>query len=216
MTILQKMTNKVEHDFPMSRDELFRVSYIPYVLSNIVVDWADTICNQTAALGLSETKKLSRQLREAIKGYEQSRQKHCLAQYREKEDNHALDFQEVYFGTYFAELNSDLLNHIRYCYPTMKPDKQYLIVSCFICKIIMSALEDYVRWCNKLVKQYFPHRNKTMMPMYMLEISKLVPQFITEYRSILSNQDLEPMVQKLVSLFHAIEFNDIPDADKLV
>jgi hypothetical protein len=206
----------VNHDCPsskpeqlgMSRNQLFRVAYIPFVMANVVVDWADTICNQAAAAQLKETKKLSREIRSCIREYEQSRQIHCLAQYREKEDNHAIELQEAWFGKYFSELNTELQNHIRYCYPSLSTDMRYLFVSCYTCMIILQALEDYIEWCDNLIKEYYPARQKTMMPQPVKNLRKYVPSFISKYSSILSKQDLQPMVDALVELLHSIEFID--------
>lgn len=76
----------------LTREELVRVAYIPYVIGTLLWDYVDTIRDLACVLKLG-AKHLTNRLREIHTLYEQHRSFSIDSESRKKETAHALQFE---------------------------------------------------------------------------------------------------------------------------
>jgi hypothetical protein len=187
-------------------DTLFRISYVPSVIVNVVWDYADTICNQAAAMRISETKQLTRTIRQMQREYEKSRQYGTQRRFREQEDTHTIELQDEWFKDYFKELYRDLSEHISYCFPKLNADNVEFVVSVYMCIVVLKALSKYVKWADAEIERVVGKTKRSIMPQNMVILNSLVIEYAGNCKAAISDADLQPMADRLYQNIRSIEF----------
>lgn len=198
-------------------DTLFRISYVPSVIVNVVWDYADTICNQAAAMRISETKQLTRTIRQMQREYEKSRQYGTQRRFREQEDTHTIELQDEWFKDYFKELYRDLSEHIHYCFPKLNADNVEFVVSVYMCIVVLKALSKYVKWADTEIERVVGKTKRSIMPQNMVILNSLVIEYAGNCKAAISDADLQPMADKLYQNIRSIEFTltNVDNMDEL-
>jgi hypothetical protein len=195
---------RVQQD--LDDDTLFRTAYIPFVLANVVWDYADTICNQAAAMRISETKPLSRQVRELNRDYEHFRAYGISSEFRAQENDHSIEMQDDWFKDYFEGFNRDIREHISYCFPRLSADSVIYVTSIYCCIIVSKAMFKYTAWADDILNKHYGRLGRSILPSHMKQLSALIPAFLGDCANAIADEDMQGYVDALVEQVQTLRF----------
>lgn len=172
------MSNVTQQSISEALDEptLFRVAYIPYVLAEVVWDFADTVLNICATLKIQETKKLSRAVRELRTEYNRYRSKYIDAAHQALEVEH----REVFIDANTPTLNEfcrQMREHITAKYGKVDADYMYMLLGTYEALAVLRALQLYVADCDRTINEAVGYSNRSIMPTHVFRLRTLLEEF---------------------------------------
>lgn len=126
-----------------SREELFRLAYVPFVIAELVWDYADSVILMSDRIGNRATRRLSRTIRRAREEYERLRHQYIDIKHREREIENGYKFEEA-TQNIMAQLTLNIRLDVEREYPDLDSDSRYLLVSVYQCHITSRALLMYL------------------------------------------------------------------------
>lgn len=142
-----------------------------YSLGSLVWDYADTVLNYAAMLRISETKKLSRSVRELKADYDRFRHGLISNSYMQKEADIGLTLEEL-CGEHFRKLHFGLKNEIgRYHLDT---NYVYLVESVQQCLTLIDTMKLYAYDCDRQIGDIGSH---SILPDHFISLSGLIAEF---------------------------------------
>lgn len=161
----------------LDHDTLFRFAYVPFVIAELVWDYADTIIDLSITMRLKETKKLSRAIRELRRDYDRLRSTYIDQQHRDSETQNMYMFEDGVsdiFKTLLVNLRCDLM----YEYPQLSPDSLNYLLAVYQCDILLKSLLRYVRWQTEKIEKIVGHKIGRILPIEIYRLDKLVLEFV--------------------------------------
>ena len=163
-------------DKALTRDELFRFAYVPFVIAELVWDYADTVLDM--AHRIPEVKKLSRAIRNARAEYDALRRQYINAESREREIENMYVFEDgVKRITKQMLVNIDI--DIKSEYPELIPESRDLLVAVYQCHVLSRALVTYTDNESRKLERKLKHQRvgRILPPPYYV-MDKLIPEFV--------------------------------------
>lgn len=201
----------------LTSDELYRVAYLPFVMAEVVWDYADTLCNIGATLRrvmpdeqCRALKKLSRATRELRREYERSRAPFIDAKHREVEANHMIEFQERH-ARIFKLLGLSIDSAVRSIYGTICPEYQPLLKATFIAITTYKALCKYAQWADTLIESKCGRANHSILPDEIRRLGILLPQFAGDCPIDMDTAEMNLWRDTLYNEIRKIELGGLPD-----
>lgn len=157
------------------RSVMFNMSIKLYMIGSLVWDYADTVLDLVRQAKISETKKISRELRELRDGY--------LA-FRAQCGSDTLE-EEAHLGLMFEELNQkrmnklykDLCVEIKY---TTQLDETWrtICASALTALTVLDAMKMYARHCEKRIDSYGAQRIHSVLQDEFVRLGVLLGKFL--------------------------------------
>lgn len=141
-TLLRNEISLDEIKTKIDKETLFLFAFVPFVIAEIAWDYADTCVDLASILRISETKRLSRRVRELRQEYERHRSGLDYT-HRKIEADNMLAFQEDY-KVYFSELYKEIAKQVEQRRPGLPLDSKLLVAGSYTCSVILRALFRYV------------------------------------------------------------------------
>lgn len=160
-----------------SREELFRFAYVPFVIAELVWDYADTVIIMARFLGDPATKKLSRAIRNARQEYDSHRRRVIDREHRDRELDNGYLFEE-----FIKKITDQMLLNIRIDidaeYPFLGEASRNLLVAVYQCLILSRAL---LRFMDKQRREAskrigVPVGDILPRPYYVMD--RIIPEYI--------------------------------------
>lgn len=165
----------IENTF--SRDELFRLAYVPFVIAELVWDYADTVIIMAQKLGNPATRRLSRVIRSARVEYNRLRHQFIDQKQRDREIENGYVFEDATRRiTSQMMLNVKLDIHSEY--PDLDECSRDLLLAVYQCHITSRALLLYLDRKSAEVAKRIGRKIGKMLPPPYYEMDKVIPEFI--------------------------------------
>lgn len=197
----------------LDKDTLFRFAYVPFVIAQLVWDYADTILTMAAWLRISETKKLCRAVRELRRDYDRIRAPHIDAAHEASEVSNMYVFEDC-----VADITKQLLLNLRINLKSEYPelDEEYLgyLIAIYQCDITLKALLQYTAKQTERIAKKINRNVGHILPESVYKLNRLVLEFVGDKPV---TEKFATLKQKYIDTFATqialIELNEIPNND---
>lgn len=193
----------------LDKDTLFRFAYVPFVIAELVWDYADTIIDLAIMMRLKATKKLCRAIRELRRDYDRVRAPFIDDAHRNSETENMYMFEDGVndiFKTLLVNIRCDLKGE----YPELAPDYLDLLTAVYQCDILLHSLFRYVRMQTEKIEKIVGHRIGRILPDEMYRLDALVIAFVGD--KPVSERFIsikETYIKTLATQMALIELNEI-------
>lgn len=193
----------------LDKDTLFRFAYVPFVIAELVWDYADTIIDIAIIMRLGETKKLCRAIRELRRDYDRVRAPFIDDAHRDSETENMYMFEDGVndiFKTLLVNIRCDLNGE----YPELAQDYLDLLTAVYQCDILLHSLFRYVRMQTEKIEKIVGHRIGRILPDEMYQLDALVIAFVGD--KPVSERFIsvkETYIKTLATQMALIELNEI-------
>jgi hypothetical protein len=192
----------------MEDDLMFRVAYIPFVMSEVVWDYVDSLLLQAAQMRNSVTKKVAREiklLKEQYDAYMSARLSTTLLQ-------HTMQNCEFIQEEILNEVYSMMYKSAKACISELydeekKPEKIALEATAYVIKVSIRTLYKYDNWATcRVIERY--GRCGEIVPDYFRKLSFLVNNFVLDVPISMSESWYDDNVNALYEAILNIQFTD--------
>lgn len=165
----------------LSREQLFRFSYVPITIGEMVWSYADTVTDIAALLRISETKSLCRAIKELRRSYERWRYRHFDSAHRKGEEANAENFEDA-VSDILSQLCLNINLDIKRTWPELDGEYVMLLNAVAQCNILLSALMRYAASQARKVSAIIGFKIGDVLPDELHKLHKLIPLFVGDKR----------------------------------
>ncbi len=157
----------------LTENDLCRMGAKLYMLGSLAWDYADTVCNISAQLGIQETKKLCRAVRELKRDYDRCRNSAVRDADIAKETELGLLFEQV-CGEHFAKLNYGTASDKAAA--GLGEDSMMLLKAVQMAMAVLDAMALYAGECDRRIREAKPGLHSIMAD-HFRRLAILLPHF---------------------------------------
>lgn len=178
LDIAPRRVSRQEFDLEKAFDRhtLFRISYLPYVFFDVIWDYIETLMDCAIIVRLTETKRLSRALKDIRREYDLDRAKHLDAEHRKNMSDHAQQF--INESPALAWAWKVIHSEYRRKHPDLKPDWVMLIAQADLVCSMFAALMCYARHFDKMIADKSRQRLHSILPDEVKRMQGLIPEYL--------------------------------------
>lgn len=207
-----KVESPLDISKALTQEELYRVAYVPFVIAEVVWDYADTLCNLASLSRLKPTRKLCRAIRELRHDYDRTRRPFIDDKSRAVETEHMINFQEELSG-FFGKLHLAVKLKLRERHGQLEENSEMLVCACFMALICFKALSKYTQWADRLIESKCGRANHSIMPDAIRRLGIILPEFAGDCSIDLNTPEMDLWRDTLYNHIHSIELTGTPDKD---
>lgn len=161
----------------LGQDGIFQIAYVPFVIANLVWDYADTVTRIAAMLRLGGAKKLSRRVKELKVEYDRTRLPYLDAKHQDSEIENGYIFEDA-VNDITQQLLKNITFDLRCEYPNLDPEHLDFLIAVYQCDIMLNALMEYSRIKSNEVsyKLNLPSIGR-MLPDAIYKLVPVMPRF---------------------------------------
>jgi hypothetical protein len=194
-----------------NRDELFRFAYVPFVIAELVWDYADTVIIMAQNIGNPATRRLSRAIRNARTEYDRLRHQYIDESNRKREIENGYVFEEA-TKQITAQMVNNVRNDIKSEYPELNVESRDLLLAVYQCHITSKALLRYLDRQSVMIAKRVGHSIGKMLPPSYYVMDKLIPEFIGDKpASVQFRETMNKYIEQFANEMDTIGFNDIDE-----
>jgi hypothetical protein len=161
----------------LSREELFRFAYVPFVIASLVWDYVDTIFTFVTWHKIEETKKLTRYIRGLKEDYDRLRQPYIDMEHANSEQENMLIYEDAVMG-----ITKQMLTNIRIDltqeYPQLEKEWIDYLLSIQQAHVLLSALILYVKRQTAKIAKKINAKVGNILPPQMYRLNEVLPQYM--------------------------------------
>ena len=160
----------------LTQDELLRFGYVPFVIARLVWDYTDTIKDICIQMRLTETKRLSRAVRQLKQEYDRRRMPYIDKEREDNETRNMLVFEdaiEEHSRLFFVNLRCAVERE----YPELNPDHRQLIYAVYQCRAMLRACLAYAERQRKRIATKLNWELNSMLPPQVKALEPLILAF---------------------------------------
>lgn len=159
----------------LDQDTLFRFAYVPFVIAELVWDYADTILTLSAMMR-NGAKKLCRAVKELRRDYDRERTPYIDEAHRDSEVENMYVFEDGVKDIY-SQMLVNLRCDLKSEYPSLDNDSVDFLTAVYQCDITMQSLLIYTRKQTEKIERIVGHRIGNILPKQMYQLARLIPEF---------------------------------------
>ncbi len=167
--------NRCEH--VISEEALFRYAYIPFVIGELVWDYAESILDACAWLELEGTKPLCRAVRELQQDYKRERPAYQNWDKKDNEDENKEVFEDAVQGI-MNQMLTNLRLDLKREYPDLQQEHIAYIACVYQCDILLQSLLVYMGKERKNVGRQMCKKLSRILPDALYKLAMLLPEFV--------------------------------------
>lgn len=189
-------------------DTFLRFGYVPFVIAEVVWDYADTCIDLAIIMGITETKVLSRKIRELRRDYVSYKARYLDSAHLDSEQENMEVFIES-MSDYFNRLFFSYKNDVMKLYPELTDESKQLVAEVYLCRLVIKALYKYVSMITRKVEKLVGHSVGSILPTHISQLSQLVIEFVGDSpltEEVLKKQEM--FVDALVNHINSIELSE--------
>lgn len=180
-TIFDEPKRQEDEEMRLSRildkDTLFRFAYVPFVIAQLVWDYAETITDMAAMLRINETRKLCRAVKELRRDYDRIRAPHIDSAHEASEVSNMYVFEDC-----VADITKQLLLNLRINlrseYPEIEEDYLSYLIAVYQCDITLKSLLLYTRRQTEIIAKKIDRNVGHILPESVYKLNHLVLEFV--------------------------------------
>lgn len=205
----RELRERIETMF--NREELFRFAYVPFVIAELVWDYADTVIIMAQRLNSPACRRLSRAIRNARAEYNHLRHRYIDAESREREIENGYVFEEA-----TKRITNQMMLNVRIDinreYPALNEESRDLLLAVYQCHITSRALLRYLDRESAKVSKRVGHTIGKMLPPSYYVMDKLIPEYIGDKpASARFRKLMNEYINTFATQIALVELNDIPE-----
>lgn len=192
----------------LSREELFRLAYVPFVIAELVWDYADTIINTASRLDCPDTRRICRAIRKLKQEYDRTRYHFIGDEERAREMDNAEIFEDIIAGHV-----SQMMMHIRLAMdndtPDLLPDWRTMLTAVHQCRVLSQALMLYTSEQEARTARRIGKPIGRILPPQSYALHDLLPEFFGDMPpGKRLTETLNQYARTFAARMGAMEFND--------
>lgn len=160
----------------LDQDTLFRFAYVPFVIAELVWDYADTILTLSAMMR-NGAKKLCRAVKELRRDYDRERTPYIDEAHRDSEVENMYVFEDGVKDIY-SQMLVNLRCDLKSEYPSLDNDNVDFLTAVYQCNITLQSLLLYTRKQTEKIERIVGHRIGNILPKQMYKLARLIPEFV--------------------------------------
>lgn len=197
----------------LDKETLFRFAYVPFVIAQLVWDYADTILTMAAWLRITETKPLCRAIKELRRDYDRVRAPHIDKAHADSEVDNGYVFEES-VQDITRQLLVNLRIDLRGEYPKIEPEYLDFLIAVYQCDITLKSLLLYIRKQTDRIARKIGRNVGRVLPDAVYKLDKLVLEFVgdkpvSENFAKLKKQYIETFATQIA----LVSLNELPGND---
>lgn len=197
----------------MSDTMYFKYLYLPFVLVEVIWDYADSLCNMAAQLRIPELKCVSRGIRELRQEYERDR-KRLSFKYRKSDESSMVFFQDIFE----KEINSEY-NLIRWKvqHELKDLDPKYLdfLTTAHFSRAFSLAVTRYCTIADKELEKVWGSAPHSILGPVAKAMIGLLSHFAGDQQSVIKYSDINASANRLCDYMkqtkHSGQFKDMDE-----
>lgn len=183
-----------------SREELFKIAYVPFVIAELVWDYAGTVLDIAAQMKIRATREPARLIRKAREMYKARETAMLRGDFSAVEMDNALVFEDK-VRHIMEQMSMNLRLDLRRWYPLLQGQSVALLDAVHQCLVLYLALMRYMERQKAFVMERTGHTHDSIVPKEIHLVGVFVPLFIgdkplsddmdalmTQYVATVSNQ----------------------------
>lgn len=197
-----------------SREELFRIAYVPFVIAELVWDYADTVIIMARQLHDPAVRRLSRAIRQARADYDRLRHHYIDDAHRAGEIDNGYIFEDA-----TRHITSQMMLNVRLDitqeYPDLGDGSRDLLLAVYQCHVISRALLLYIDRQSEYVARRVGHPIGKMLPPSYYLMDSLIPEYIGDKPASARLRDqMDKYINTFATQIALVTLTDIKDNDK--
>lgn len=160
----------------LGEEGLFRFGYVPFVISELAWDYADTVIDLCVMMKLDKVKLLCRAIKKLRADYLRLHNAHIDKQHHESEKRNMIVFEEgvkQIFNLYIVNLKCDLASE----YPDLSSDSIMFLTAVYQCWIVIKSLLLYAKRQTDKVASIVGHPIGDIIPIQVRKLADLILAF---------------------------------------
>ncbi len=161
----------------LDKEMLFRFAYVPFVIAQLVWDYADTITTLTAWMRLRETLPLNRKVKELRMEYDRKRAPFIDKTHQASEIENMYTFEDgvkEIFNLYLLNLRLDLQHE----YPDLQDEDIDLLTATYQCLILLKSLHRYVAKQTAKVQRIVGRQIGRILPCELYALEPIIAAYV--------------------------------------
>lgn len=146
-----------------------------YFVGALAWDYTDTVLDIAAQMKISETKKLSRTIRELHRNYDRLRAIDLDSEHIRQEWELAELFETIN-KDHISRLCNGLLTEIRHNHK-LSGEYESLVEAVMIALTMLDALRLYADQCDAFIQKYYPDAPHSILPDHFTQLKCLLPEY---------------------------------------
>lgn len=189
--------------------ELINMAVRLYVLGALAWDYVDSILNIAAQMGITQTKRLSRAVRELKREYDKERAERMDDALVEQESEWALDFED-YIGKALKELTEGIRAETQDVDGKLQGDYLYLVMGVQQAMTVLEAMKIFARQCDTKIESYGVPPAHSILMDHFPRLMVMIPQYAGDCY-IADSAARKKCAQRIVKALEQIEVRDKPN-----
>lgn len=181
----------------VGQEGLFRFGYVPFVIAKLAWDYADTVILCSGMMGLTETRRLSRAIRQLKRQYDNGHHYYTEDKYQDHEEENMYVYEDAVkniFRQYTVNLKCDLARQ----YPNLNYEYMELIVSVYQCHVTIESLLLYAARQEERMAKIVGHPVGHLIPQPVRALSKLIMEYVGDKPA---SKEFEKLEQTYIKTF---------------
>ncbi len=197
----------------LDRETLFRFAYVPFVIAQLVWDYADTILTIAAWLRITETKPLCRAIKELRRDYDRIRAPYIDKAHANSEIENGYVFEDC-VKSITDQLLLNLRIDIRSEYPEIEPEYLNFLLAVYQCDITLKSLLLYVRRQTDIIAKKIDRHVGRILPDAVYKLDKLILEFVGDKPVSKKFDNLKRQyIETFATQIALVGLNELPDND---
>lgn len=192
----------------LTHEELLRVAYVPFVICRLVWDYTDTIKDLCILLRLTETKRLSRMVRELRLSYERERCPFIEPSVADSEEKNMYVY-ECRVQHIMSILTTNIKAAINREHPDLIAEHRDLLVAVYQCHALLSALIAYTKKQTDGIARKLGWHMGEMLPESVRTLGPLILEFAGDCRLHTFTEMEKKFIDTFANQMSLIEFSGI-------
>lgn len=186
---------------------MFRYGYVPFVIAELVWDYADTVIDMATLVSDPKTKKLSRAVRELRREYERYHDIVVDKDGKSNEESNMYAFEDEVskiFSLYITNVKCDLARE----YDQIEENTMGLLVAVYMCLLLIKSLLRYSAVQTEKASAMAGYKVIDVMPRQVHSLATLIAEFAGDMPVSKGFKDIqETYVKTFVTQISLIELN---------
>lgn len=206
--------HKAELINKLNKEELFRLSYVPFVIAALVWDLAESVCDAARLVGNPATKKLARAVKSLHADYNYHRSRFIDNEHVASEETNMFVFQRAVsdiIHLYTINLRCDISRE----YPNLESRSIDLLDGVYQCLVIMRALFRYTNNQSRRLRSRLDFEIREILPPEVYKLEPLIEAYAGDKPiSAQFQSQQEKYISTLATQIALIELNELKTIDE--
>lgn len=186
-------------------ETFFRYVYLPYLLVQVIWDYADSVLNLAAQMRIQEVKRLGYVIRELSSEYEYRRRQHMSRGQLANQERNMIFFQEE-SSKEIEQILSQIGGLLRERLPEINSEWRIFYSTVYLTEVLISTFKAYARFSAIKLKEKYGNVPGSLIPPQVAKLGSLIPQYLGEKANVLTAEELIPMGLPLADILENATF----------